>query len=158
MGIGEYFWRDGAKMQFAGVFPCDKSGCPVMRWIGLEIKNPGKITCEQDMSSSGRLFLELCPNTIVRALNCYNSDDDENYWYQLYSGPLTMAFNYEAIRDARKRLKYTQQQVAEAVGASVRTYQKWESGETIPDGHYLMRILNWLDLRNVQDVTKYSDV
>lgn len=68
-----------------------------------------------------------------------------------------MYFDFQAIRSAREHLKYTQKQVAEAVGAPVRTYQKWETGETTPDGHYLLRILNWLDLPDVQYVIRYSE-
>ena len=50
----------------------------------------------------------------------------------------------------------TQQEVADAIGASVRTYQKWEKGETVPDGHNLLRLLNWLQIESVQQLIKYS--
>jgi len=68
-----------------------------------------------------------------------------------------MEFDHETLKISRKRLKYTQQEVANAIGATVRTYQKWENGETIPDGHYLLRLLNWLDIRDVQDVVRYTE-
>ena len=68
-----------------------------------------------------------------------------------------MEFNCSEIKRTREKFKYTQKQVAEAVGASVRTYQKWESGETTPDGHYLLRILNWLDISDVQDVITFTN-
>ena len=51
----------------------------------------------------------------------------------------------------------TQANVADAIGTSVRTYQKWESGETTPDGHYLLRLMNWLDIDSVQSLVKYID-
>lgn len=95
---------------------------------------------------------------MIYALNIYNNHNEiKDNWYQIYAGPPNMQFDYTAIRNARERLKFTQKQVAEAIGASVRTYQKWESGETIPDGHYLLRILNWLDLPDVQYVTRYTE-
>lgn len=68
-----------------------------------------------------------------------------------------MEFDYEVLKHNRIRLKYTQQEVADAVGASVRTYQKWESGDTTPDGHYLLRLLNWLDIRDIQDAVCYTE-
>lgn len=158
IGVGDYFLRTGSKMEFEGVIPCDKNGNPILKWIGLRVKSAGSITCTQKKSSLSHLFVELLPNTVIHALNCYNRNDDEgDEWYQLYAGPLIMEFDYEAMRSARKRLKYTQKQVAEAVGSSVRTYQKWENGETTPDGHYLLRILNWLDLPDVQYVTRYTE-
>ena len=90
-------------------------------------------------------------------MNFYNySEDTEDYWYQVYAGPLTMEFDYKVLKEYRKRFDFTQQQVADAVGTTVRTYQKWESGETTPDGHFLLRLLNWLDISDIQDVTKYN--
>ena len=157
IGVGEICWRTGTQIQFEGIFPCDRNGHPIMKWIGLRVKNAKSITCSQDKSSRGRLFVELTPNTIIHALNCYNYDADDDCWYQLYAGPQTMEFDYTVLKDSRKRLKYTQQEVADAIGATVRTYQKWESGDTTPDGHYLLRLLNWLDIRDIQDVVRYTE-
>ncbi len=121
-----------------------------------------RITCKKCWSNTlyagkskhSRLFIDLKPNTVIHALNCYNDKSDEDFWHQIYAGPQTMEFNREVLRLERKRLKYTQKDVANAIGASVRTYQKWESGETTPDGHYLLRLMNWLDIRDVQNVVK----
>jgi len=157
MGIGDVYWRTGSQMEFGGTFPCDRNGKPIMKWIGLRAKNAGQIRCTQEKSKDGRLFIELKPNTVIHALNCYNDKSDEDFWYQIYAGPQTMEFNREVLRLERKRLKYTQKDVADAIGASVRTYQKWESGETTPDGHYLLRIMNWLDIRDVQNVVRYTE-
>ena len=49
----------------------------------------------------------------------------------------------------------TQKEVADAIGANVRTYQKWESGESVPDGHFLLRLMNWLQIDNVQELIAY---
>ena len=156
--VNEIFRRNGPYIEFEGTFPCDKNGNPILKWIGLKIENAGEITCSCKGSMRGRLLVELKPNTMIYALNIYNNRDEiEDYWYQIYAGPQNMYFDFQAIRSAREHLKYTQKQVAEAVGASVRTYQKWEAGETTPDGHYLLRILNWLDLPDVQYVIRYSE-
>lgn len=157
IGIGEVSWRTGTWIEFEGTFPCDKNGRPIMKWIGLRVKNAKSITCSQDKSSRGRLFVELTPYTTIHALNCYNNKDDEDCWNQIYAGPQTMEFDYEILKINRKRLKYTQKDVADAIGATVRTYQKWENGETTPDGHYLLRLLNWLDIRDIQDVVRYTE-
>ena len=75
---------------------------------------------------------------------------------QIYAGPQTMSFNPKVIKERRNQLGYTQKAVAEAVGSNTRTYQKWENGETVPDGYYLLRILNWLNIKNVNDVIIYD--
>lgn len=158
IGIGDVYWRTGTQIEFEGTFPCDQKGSPIMKWIGLRVKNAGQIRCSQKNSGIGRLFIELRPNTTIHALNCYNDKDEEDdFWYQIYAGPQTMRFNYDVLKINRKRLKYTQQHVADAIGATVRTYQKWENGETTPDGYYLLRLMNWLDIRDVQDLVRYTE-
>lgn len=51
----------------------------------------------------------------------------------------------------------TQKQLAEAIDASVRTYQKWEAGTTMPDCHNLIRIMNWLGIHDVQELITYDE-
>ena len=59
------------------------------------------------------------------------------------------------MKERRASLHMTQAEVAEAVGANLRTYQKWESGQTIPDGLFLLRLLNWLDAREEWDAIRW---
>ena len=157
IGVGEISWRSGKQIEFEGVFPYDRNGQPIMKWMGLRVQNAKALFYTQDKSSRNRLLVEITPNTIIHALNSYNRNGEDDCWYQIYAGPKTMEFDYEVLKDARKRLKYTQQEVADAVGSTVRTYQKWESGDTTPDGHYLLRLLNWLDIRDIKDIVRHAE-
>ena len=158
-GLFEPFVRNGNKLEFEGQFPCDENGNPIMRWIGLRINNAKSITCSTEKSMTGYLTVVINPNTVIYALNFYNDrNDGDDYWYQVYAGPLTMQFDHSALKNWRNMLRYTQKEVADAVGTSVRTYQKWESGKTTPDGYFLIRLLNWLDISNLQDVIKFTDI
>ena len=67
-----------------------------------------------------------------------------------------MEFNFECLKDYREMRKLTQQQLADAIGANVRTYQKWENGTTTPDCQNLIRLINWLDIRDIQELIKYE--
>ena len=107
MPSGDFYWRTGTQMEFEGTFPCDQNGEPIMKWIGLRVKNAGQIRCSQKKSKRSRLFIELRPNTTIHALNCYNYKGDDDFWYQIYAGPQTMEFNYEMLKVNRKNLKYT---------------------------------------------------
>lgn len=157
-GLYEPFVRDGRTLRFEGHFPCDKDGLPIMKWIGIKATNIKSISCTCQKSKSGYLYLEISPNTIIYALNYYNRKEDENdEWYQVYAGPLTMRFDHTVLKDRRKELGYSQEDVASAIDTTVRTYQKWESGETTPNGHYLIRLMNWLNISNVQDVIEYTN-
>lgn len=155
-GLGDPYFRDGLTFEFEGTFPCDPRGRPVWAWIGIHTNDIYNVTCSTKKSESGRLKFTVSPNTIIHVLNFYNhSEDDGDRWYQVYAGPQTMKFDYTILKERRTSMGLTQQQIADAVETSIRTYQKWESGETTPDGHYLLRLMNWLDIYNIQDAVKF---
>lgn len=153
---GEYYHRDGKRLFLEGCFPCDGSGRPIMKWIGIMAPKAKGFGCDCKKSRLGTLWIDLAPDTVVHLLNIYNDEGEHDEWYQVYAGPLTMEFDHTFLKAKRKQLKMTQQEVAEAVGANVRTYQKWENGETTPDGHYLIRLLNWLDIPDIQSAIQYN--
>lgn len=157
-----YFVRDGARFICKGHFPCDDAGNPILKWTGIRVDNPKSIRFNGMLSRAGILEIELKPNTTIYFWGEDNFFDDENpqeldnEWHQIYAGPQNMEFDYVALRAFRKQRGMTQKEVADAVDANVRTYQKWESGESTPDGHYLLRIMNWLDIGDVQDLIHYT--
>lgn len=156
-GLGEAFFRNGTTFEFEGSFPCDSYGVPIMKWIGIKATNIKSFRCDCEKSKQGHLRIEITPSTVIYVLNFYNGTNDTNdYWYQVYAGPQNMQFDYTMLKEQRKRLGFTQQEVADAVETTVRTYQKWESGETTPDGHFLLRLLNWLDISDIQNAIKYT--
>lgn len=159
MYIGNYIERVGNIIKMEGVFPCDRNNQPILKWIGVRIKNAKKIWLDVNDRLKGFLYVEITPTTKVWGLNVYGRDDDlSDIWYNLYTGPLLMEFDYRIIKDKRVGLRMTQKQVAEAIGASDRTLQKWERGETTPDGHYLLRLMNVLDIKELSEITVIHDI
>lgn len=159
MLIGEYVSRTKNIFRMQGTFPCDDKGRPIMRWIGVDVRNATRIWAEVNERHKGDLFVEANPKTLIRGLNCWGANDDgSDVWYELYAGPQLMEFDYEALKVIRKREGLTQRQLADWIGASLRTYQKWESGDTNPDCYYLLRLMNVLDIRQVSELTKIVDV
>lgn len=162
---GTYFVIGNHKISCRGHFPCDEDGAPILRWTSLKISNAKAITFDADRSRNGELTIVLNPDTTIHFLepeeetDVVKSESDTKHireWQQVYAGPLTMSFDSDALRTFRMACNMTQQEVANAIGASVRTYQKWENGETTPDGHYLLRLMNWLQIDSVQHLVKYS--
>ncbi len=154
----EMFYRNGINIEFTGRFPTDEEGNPVLRWTNVKVKNAVKISCNQVKSrSNATLRILLSPETVIYGMNFFNSWTKDE-WYQVYAGPQLMEFDYTTIKERRKSLGFTQKEVADAIGTTVRTYQKWESGETTPDGHYLLRLMNWLDMPDPQFVILYKSV
>lgn len=158
-----YLIRDGSSYVCDGNFPCDTSGVPILKWTTLRVTNPVSIEFNAEKSRKGELRINFGPKTIIYAQDLYvgeddnSTDDEEQEWEQVYAGPQTMEFNHEALRDYRIARKMTQSEVATAIGTSVRTYQKWEGGTTTPDGHNLLRLMNWLEISDVQSLIIYRE-
>ncbi|MDD3171425.1 MAG: helix-turn-helix transcriptional regulator [Bacilli bacterium] len=158
VGFNENFLRNGNEIIIGGEFPCDENNNPVMKWIAIWIEDAEYIKAYDTFSMTGtkiidkELHIGINPTTKIYMPNIYNSrDEKEDIWYPVYFGPMVMNFSSEVLRVYRNTLKYTQQKVADAIGVQVRTYQKWESGETIPDGYNLIRLMNLLNITTVQD-------
>ena len=163
-----YFKRDNNAYICRGNFPCDRNGTPIMKWTTIRVSNPASIEFSGDKSRCGELRINLAPKTTIHVREFYEEVDDEEIeecanedeplmWRQIYAGPQTMYFNHEALREFRLERKMTQSEVAYAIDTSVRTYQKWEGGETTPDGHNLLRLMCWLNIDDVQTLIKYED-
>lgn len=154
--------RQGRAYVFDGNFPCDDDGAPIMEWIGIRVKNAKSIKFTAAKSRHGDLVIEITPTTVIYAVRGEKFDqlerdkDGKIDWYPVYSGPRNMCFDHTALKSFRTGQHMTQAEVAEAVGTSVRTYQKWERGDTTPDGQNLLRIMNWLDIGDVQDLVKFD--
>ncbi|OME78747.1 hypothetical protein BK120_23750 [Paenibacillus sp. FSL A5-0031] len=155
----DYISRDGQKFSVKGTFPCDDSGQPILRWIGIRIKNPVRVWANVNNRLKGELFIQTGPSTAIWGLNCWGEHEDgTDAWYPLQIGPQLMEFDNEELRRIRNREGYTQKEVADAIGSSVRSYQKWEAGETAPDSHNLLRLMNVLDIRDTKELTRFLDV
>lgn len=166
-----YYTRIDDTYVFRGNFPCDKNGVPIMRWTTVRVQNVASIEFSGEKSRCGELRILLGPKTRIHIREFYENEDDGTeidrssvefieeplMWRQIYAGPQTMEFNHNALKQARIEHKLKQSDVAFAIGTSVRTYQKWESGETIPDGHNLLRLMNWLNISDPQELVIYDD-
>ncbi len=149
--------RNGSQLTFKGTFPCTAEGTPIMKWIGLNVEKIKSIRCTVERSEIGELIIEILPDTRIDARGIYDDEDDEKpCWYNVYMGPKRMIFDYTCLQEFRKKAGYTQVQVADAIGANVRTYQKWENGTTTPDCQNMIRLMNWLDISDVQWVLRYE--
>lgn len=143
-------------LEFEGIFPCDEHGNPIIRWIGLKVVNAKRITCGSIRAERGYLRIEINPDTVVYYKDELN--DGENFWNQVYAGPLTMNFDYTVLKERREAMGYSQAAVAKAVDTNLRTYQKWEYGESQPNSNFLLRLMNWLDIPNIQDTIIFDDI
>lgn len=152
-----FYIRNNNIFEFEGTFPCDINGVPVMKWIGLDLKNVKLVNYGFDEHCRGRIYLQVSSNSIIRALNIYNDKDEiGNYYYTLYLGPKETFFDYSVLKEYREKLKMTQKDVANAIDASYRTYQKWESGQTTPDCQNLLRLLNLFDITDLKSIIRLN--
>jgi len=150
---------------YKGNFPCDPDGKPVLRWTTIKVTEPESVTFNAEKSRFGELTIVASPRTMLYERGVVYDEDDnlsidlsDYEWERVYAGPQNMSFNRFALKEYREACGLTQKQLAEAIDVSVRTYQKWEAGKTMPDCHNLIRIMNWLGIRDVQSLIAYDDV
>ena len=157
VGFNEDFLRRDREIIIGGEFPCDYNNKPMLEWIGIWIENAAYIKANNCYSVCDTVTLEkelhigITPKTKIYMPNIYNDNDDSDMWYPIYFGPLAMEFDKDALKFYRNRIDITQQKLADAVGVQLRTYQKWEKGETIPDGYNLIKLMNYLNIESVQN-------
>ena len=157
VGFNEDFLRRDKEIIIGGEFPCDCDNDPMLEWIGIWIENAAYIKASNCYSMSDTVTLEkelhigITPKTKIYMPNIYNDNDDGDTSYPIYFGPLAMEFDKDALKFYRNQINITQQKLADAVGVQLRTYQKWEKGETIPDGYNLIKLMNYLNIESVQN-------
>lgn len=158
VGFNENFIRVNNEIIIGGEFVCDYNNNLVLEWTALWIENASYIKVDNVTSYSGLVSLDkeihigLTPTTKIYMPDIYNDDNDiEHVWYPIYFGPQVMEFDRSVLKKFRKNKGLKQQDVADAVGVQLRTYQKWEKGDSIPDGYNLIRLMNYLNIETVQD-------
>lgn len=105
-----------------------------MRWTGIRVKSPVEIIYDGKKSCMGTMTIKLRPDTSIYA-QCLSMPEvfrvhiadyvkmiETANWKQIYSGPLNMEFNYSALKNFRLKKGMTQADLAEAIGATTRTY------------------------------------
>lgn len=158
VGFNEPFIRQDKEIIIGGEFPFTFDNKPALQWIGIWIENAAyvKMCDAYDMDGPDffdrELHIGLSPTTKIYLP--YHFGNDEFFWNPIYFGPLVMDFDNDVLKQFRTKRKFTQQQVADAVGVQLRTYQKWEKGEVKPDGYNLIRLMNFLNIESVQDFLK----
>lgn len=158
------FTSDRNTFVFKGNFPCDDNGHPILRWTTLKVTDPEKVSFNAEKSRFGKLTIVASPRSMIYERGVIYDRDipigfdlDDWDWVRIYVGPQKMAFNKESLKEFREACHLTQKQLADAIDVSVRTYQKWEAGTTMPDCHNLIRIMNWLGIQDVQELITYDE-
>lgn len=158
VGFNEDFLRRDFEIIIGGEFPCDEENKPILKWTGIWIEKAAYIRAENGVTMTGTETLEkelhigLTPETKIYMPNIYNSaKETRDIWYPIYFGPLVMEFDNSVLKYYRGKAKLTQQNVADAIDVQLRTYQKWENGDTTPDGYNLIRLMNYLNIESVQE-------
>ena len=157
IGFNENFIRCNNEIIISGEFPCDRNNIPALKWIGVWIENASYVKTTDCYSTGNSKTLEkqlhigITPYTKIYMPNIYNKNDGHDIWYPIYFGPRVMELNNNVFKHYRKKLTATQQNLADAVGVDLRTYQKWEKGDCIPEGYNLIRLMNYLNIETVQE-------
>lgn len=150
---GSLIDREGLYINMQGRFPVDENEEIVLKWIEVKMENVSGYYCDCYASHIGMLTIRILPDSMIYAKDPLL----DSKWINVYAGPLKTKFDYTVLKRARMLSGMTQLEVAEAIGANVRTYQKWEAGNTVPDGFYLLRLFNWFNIKDMEEVIVYDE-
>lgn len=146
--------RTDREIVVAGNLPFNPDNLELeMSWILLWVNNAKAIYTRKDNSSDLRLEIHIIiqPNTYI-----YQYIDGA--WNQLYVGPTEMYFNLDAIKQRRKELGYNQEEVANIIGVSLRSYKYFEQGRYDPNGLQLVRLMNLLNFNDIDALTYRENI
>lgn len=140
------FWnRTDREIVVSGNLPFNpKTNDLEMSWILLWVNNASSIKAVPNDRNDLRVDIHIAlePNTFI-----YQFID--GVWNQLYVGPNEMYFDLEAIKQRRKQFGYNQEEVADIIGVSLRSYKYFEQGKIVPNGLQLIRLMNLLNFYDV---------
>lgn len=140
--------RDGKNIVFHfWHIPVDPDGKPVMRWLAIKTEGSEEVEVGEDEDQFDQdnelLIIKTLPDTRIRK---HNRETDK--WDVIYTGPRNIDVDFSLISRKRNELGLTQSDVSKAINVSMRTYQKWESGEVNGiSGFFLLRLMRYLDIK-----------
>ena len=179
VGFNELIERHNGYISMGGYFPVNpENGQVNKKWMRIWIEGEHYITPESYLSADAKdrpftnplevtIRIGLTSKTII----CVADDKiegliprevalnrDLHVWEPIYIGIAAMQFDMDAIRFRRKEIGYTQSDVAALLDISPRTYQNWEMRVSDPDALNLIRLLNLLNINNVQEIIRKDQV
>ena len=164
-------YDDGKKMIISGVFPQDNNGNICFDWVGVWTEKTGEIKKIQRKSTNDEysheeqilrkfgihikisFYIELNSDSRVFFLS-EKSSESEVKWKEVYSGPKVKKFCSKELVKARESLHLSQKEVAENCNINLRSYQRIESGESIPDALNLLKLIDVLDIDSIKKFVK----
>lgn len=142
------FSRAGRKIVFHfWHIPVGSDGRPIMRWLGIKTDEIEEVELGKDDDcfslDNELLIIKTLPDTRIR-----NHNRDTGEWDVIYTGPRNIDVDFSLINRRRNELGLTQSDVSKAIDVSMRTYQKWESGDVKGiSGFFLLRLMRYLDIK-----------
>ncbi len=158
-----------------GFFPLNERGELVKEWAGIWLENAQVISVTQLVSDdenyslfpweykgSNMVAVEIAvtPDTRVFELKSESDENGQlrNKWVQVCSGPGVSEFSLEPIIKKREELKLTQKDVASLANIALRSYQRYEKGESTPNALEFIELMNILGLAGTYKFIKKYEI
>jgi len=171
--------RHGDIFKVGGYFPVDENNMPALKWIGVWFEDVtilpvnGQVV-EYDKSLirlvednykpalKVSLKFKLTPNSRIFVyrketlhIDSFTDEEDINdYWLEVYAGPKYMRLDLRSISKIREEKGLSTKDVSEATNINLRTYQRIEQGETTPDALNLLKVINLLNISDINSLVK----
>ena len=158
--------HDDKLVKLIGLFPTHTDGSIIFDWVGLWTEKIIKITSATRnqyslIESKMKLVLQNQP-IMINEVNIEVSADSMIYlseermingdiipvWREIYRGINQIEYDYTLIAYYREKMRISQKEMSNDLRINLRTFQRFEAGETKPDALDFMKIMKYLKIED----------
>ena len=155
-----------------GLFPTDNDGTIIFDWVGIWRINTLEMSSltrnHYSVVRSQRRLVKQNQPIMINEVRIEVNDDSEIFilkdeyqngismpvWYSIYTGLNKLEFDYTLISYYREQQRINQKVMCYDLNISLRTFQRFEAGETRPDALDFIKIMEYLNIRDYKKFIK----
>lgn len=152
-----------------GFFPVNENGELVMDWVGVWFEDIEEWNFKKSEYSEedidyiffgnqtpkclGKIIFTVKPESRIFVLRRRKNEANEfvNQWEQVFSGSKVTEFTFKPLVERREKKKLSQKEIAELADINLRSYQRIEKGESIPDALNLIALMSILGIDSKEE-------
>lgn len=160
--------HDDKTVKILGLFPTNSDGSIIFDWVGLWFEDVVKITSTTKnqyciIESKVKLVNQKQPimiNEITMEVNAdskiyISSEELINgsiipVWHDIYKGINKIQYDYKLISYYREKMRISQKDMSNDLNINLRTFQRFEAGETKPDAFDFIKIMKYLRIKDYE--------
>ena len=160
--------HDDKAVKILGLFPTNSDGSIIFDWVGLWTENITKLTSttrneyclveskiklvkQKQPMMINEVTIEVNTNSKIYVSKEQNIDGSIiPVWHDIYRGINRIEYDYKLISYYREKMRISQKDMSNDLNINLRTFQRFEAGETKPDAFDFIRIMKYLRIEDYE--------